>query len=217
MSSEVEVAVQLAKLSAEVKQMSLWSDIAKVGIPSFVATISAWLTYKISSINASANIQISESNKKFDKEIESLKIDYEKQKEYDNRSYIIAQELANNASIIYHAINSYNYSINGFVNTQINDEIKEHMKKVTIEKYNYSYDIYTETRNKIISASLLIGDKTIKERIKSFNNSANNIFAECSPTTKLNLDSLHEIQNKYEEATELLFSELSIYLNIRQK
>ena len=58
MSNEIEIAVQLAKLSAEVKQMSVLSDFIKVGIPSLVAIISAILTYKISTINSSTNIQI---------------------------------------------------------------------------------------------------------------------------------------------------------------
>lgn len=216
MSNEIEIAVQLAKLSAEVKQMSVLSDFIKVGIPSLVAIISAILTYKISTINSSTNIQIQKNNKIFDKEIENLKMDFEREKEYTNRSYIIAKELANNASVIYDAIKIYTHSINGLIHSGEKDEVTEHMKETTVKNYNTSHLIYNENKNKIMSSALLIDDEKIKKNVKLFNNTANEIFSECSPFTELSFDELIKIQEKNEKATELLFIALSSYLNIKK-
>ncbi len=49
--SELEISIKLAELSAKVEQMSLWSDVVKVGIPSTVAIISSYLTYRLSISN----------------------------------------------------------------------------------------------------------------------------------------------------------------------
>ena len=55
MSSELEIAVKLAELSSEVKQISLWLDIVKVGIPTIGVTMGGVFTYKLSLKNAILN------------------------------------------------------------------------------------------------------------------------------------------------------------------
>jgi hypothetical protein len=196
--NETELPIRLAQLALDSKQASLFSDLIKIGLPSLVAIVSAFITLKVSTLNA------------------LIKIEHEKNLLVNDRSNAIAKELAENVTIGYEAIRGYTYQLNGLVHAKSEGRTPSqyNFNQVSTE-YTASTRVYDSVRSKIKTAAMLIGNTEITTAVNAFERSILDILAKCTSNTELPLNEIFDYTTKFESVTDSLFNKLGVYLSIQ--
>jgi hypothetical protein len=214
--NETELPIRLAQLALDSKQASLFSDLIKIGLPSLVAIVSAFITLKVSTLNAASQIKITKNNNNYDKKIALIKIEHEKNLLVNDRSNAIAKELAENVTIGYEAIRGYTYQLNGLVHAKSEGRTPSqyNFNQVSTE-YTASTRVYDSVRSKIKTAAMLIGNTEITTAVNAFERSILDILAKCTSNTELPLNEIFDYTTKFESVTDSLFNKLGVYLSIQ--
>jgi len=193
-----EISLKLAQLSLQTKQTEIWSDLIKIGIPSFVALAGAYCAYHTGIKSNQKDLIIAKLGSK--------------SKQLEDRSKLI------NISIVEISISitSFHISVTEFISlfvSSMSGNFSDQDKIATLIKKQYSVVDKISCLYEVESKILLLGNTDVVTKFDDFKNNLLNIFRELKIGDKFDQETLAQRGQIIRNKKDVLYKALSdIYL-----
>ncbi|MBE9490268.1 MAG: hypothetical protein IMY67_08255 [Bacteroidetes bacterium] len=211
---ENQIALEAAKLSLDLKHSQFLSDLVKIGIPSLVAIISGVITYKVSLNTTSINFRISELAKSHEEKLTKLNIEHEKIKIIDERRHKLVLEMANDLAEICNSNIEYLRNLATLKHgIQEGKEIPKVTSDKVLSQYLISTKITDELLSKVISFSLLTGNKVLVSELNVLGLLLVKIYADCVSDSDITFEEVVSFRGKLQDTRSKIFEVMSDEFN----
>jgi len=207
---ETQLALEMAKLAAEVKLSSIWSDFIKIGAPSAVAIVTAIFSYCLSVKNSEINLKMAEQSREHEEKIERMKIKHDRGKITDGRIHKLLLDISSSASEMFNYVDNY---MDNLAALKFFEDDGSQSPALSTRRANNLHSglssIVTDCNNKIIPFVLIVGDDELFNKYNDFYDSALTIISEFTPFCDYDYDVVSDKNVAFKTEREAFFDRLS--------
>lgn len=211
---EQQIALEAAKVALSLKEMDLYSDFLKVGIPSFVAVVSAFVTWRVSINNTKASIENTKISKTYEEKIAILNHRHDYSKIVDDRTNKLLMELSELISRCCNSQNKYSNEVLTILHIiDIGDIVDDELFESASTLKSKAIEEWGESEDSIYSKANLIGDDNLVACIEKYEAKQRSFRLKYDPFCKKGFEEYNGALSEVEAVIRNMYKNLSLIMH----